>query len=81
MTQTGGDGCLSDAAALGEGESCRGGVTQTGGDDDIVPSAAALGGGGVTKTWGCLAGDGGGRGGGGLCLRGLLHPPGAHHEQ
>ena len=45
MTQTGGDGCLSDAAALGGGEACRGGVTQTGGDDDIVPSAAALGGG------------------------------------
>ena len=49
---------MSAAAALGGGESCGGGVTQTGGDDDIVPSAAALGGGGVTKTWGCLAGDG-----------------------
>ena len=33
MTQTGGDGCLSAAAALDGGESCGGGVTQTGGDD------------------------------------------------
>ena len=58
MTQTGGDGCFSAAAALGGGESCGGGVTQTSGDDDIVPSAAALGVGGVTKTLGCLTGDG-----------------------
>ena len=49
---------MSAAAALGGGESCRGGVTQTSGDDDIVPSAAALGVGGVTKTLGCLTGDG-----------------------
>ena len=28
MTQTGGDGCLSAAAALGGGESCRGGVNR-----------------------------------------------------